>query len=126
MTIQSPVGTWCGPMAMVPPPFSAAARKFYGDQFGWVSDDFMDMGEMGEYRFLDHHGVRLGALSGTVHGQPPSWRYYIRVPSIATAKATAEQHGGTIKTGPMQVPGGDYIIIGADPQGAEFALVGGE
>jgi hypothetical protein len=22
------------------------------------------------------------------------------------------------------VPGGDYIIIGTDPQGAEFALVG--
>ena len=104
----------------------AAARKFYGDQFGWVSDDFMDMGEMGEYRFIDHHGVRLGALSGTFHGQPPSWRYYIRVPSIAAAKAIAEQKGGTINMGPMQVPGGDYIIIGADPQGAEFALVGAE
>jgi len=25
----------------------------------------------------------------------------------------------------MQVPTGDYIIIGSDPQGAEFALVGG-
>jgi predicted enzyme related to lactoylglutathione lyase len=26
--------------------------------------------------------------------------------------------------GPHEVPGGDYIIIGNDPQGAEFALVG--
>jgi predicted enzyme related to lactoylglutathione lyase len=26
--------------------------------------------------------------------------------------------------GPMEVPGGDRIIIGIDPQGAEFALVG--
>ena len=33
-----------------------AARRFYGEQFGWVSDDFMDMGEHGEYRFLDHSG----------------------------------------------------------------------
>jgi hypothetical protein len=24
------------------------------------------------------------------------------------------------------VPGGDYIVIGIDPQGAEFALVGGQ
>jgi hypothetical protein len=24
----------------------------------------------------------------------------------------------------MEVPGGDHIIIGFDPQGAEFALVG--
>ena len=28
--------------------------------------------------------------------------------------------------GPHQVPTGDYVIIGSDPQGAEFALVGGK
>jgi hypothetical protein len=28
--------------------------------------------------------------------------------------------------GPMEVPTGDYIVIGTDPQGAEFALVGGK
>ena len=103
----------------------AAARKFYGDQFDWVSDDFMDMGEMGEYRFIDHHRVRLGALCGVMQGQQPKWRYYIRVPSISKAKETAEANGGTVHMGPHQVPTGDYIIIGADPQGAEFALVGG-
>jgi predicted enzyme related to lactoylglutathione lyase len=104
----------------------AAARQFYGGQFGWVSDDFMDMGEMGQYRFIDHHGVRLGALCGVMQGQPPKWRYYLRVPSIAAAKSTAEAKGGTIHMGPHQVPTGDYIIIGSDPQGAEFALVGGQ
>jgi hypothetical protein len=26
--------------------------------------------------------------------------------------------------GPHEVPGGDHIIIGNDPQGTEFALVG--
>jgi len=103
----------------------AAARKFYGDQFGWGSEDFMDMGEMGQYRFIDHHGVRLGALCGVAQGQQPKWRYYFRVPSISAAKTAAEQNGGTIHMGPHQVPTGDYIIIGSDPQGAEFALVGG-
>ena len=104
----------------------AGARKFYGDQFGWATNDFMDMGEMGEYRFIDHHGKRLGALCGVMPGQQPKWRYYIRVPSISAAKTTAEAKGGTIHMGPHQVPGGDWIIIGADPQGAEFALVGGK
>ncbi len=104
----------------------AAARQFYGDQFGWVSNDFMDMGEMGQYRFLDHHGVRIGALCGVMEGQQPKWRYYFRVPSISAAKDIAEQKGGTIAIGPHQVPTGDYIIIGTDPQGAEFALVGGK
>ncbi len=32
--------------------------------------------------------------------------------------------GGTIATGPREVPGGDHIIVGKDPQGAAFALVG--
>lgn len=104
----------------------AAARHFYGDQFGWVSNDFMEMGEMGQYRFLDHHGVRIGALCGVMEGQQPKWRYYFRVPSISAAKDIAEQKGGTIAIGPHQVPTGDYIIIGTDPQGAEFALVGGK
>jgi predicted enzyme related to lactoylglutathione lyase len=103
-----------------------AARKFYTGQFGWGSDEFMDMGELGEYRFLEQDGTRIGALCGVMQGQQPKWRFYFRVPSIAKAKDTAEQKGGTIHMGPHQVPTGDYIIIGSDPQGAEFALVGGQ
>jgi hypothetical protein len=103
-----------------------AARRFYGDQFGWDSGEFMDMGEMGEYRFLDQNGERIGALCGSMPGREPKWRYYFRVPSISAAKAAAEQNGGTIAMGPHQVPTGDWVLIGVDPQGAEFALVGGE
>jgi predicted enzyme related to lactoylglutathione lyase len=103
-----------------------AARRFYGEQFGWETNDFMDMGEMGEYRFLDHGGQRIGALCGMMPGGQPKWRFYFRVPSISAAKQTIEQQGGTVAMGPHQVPTGDWIIIGADPQGAEFALVGGQ
>ena len=101
-----------------------AARRFYGEQFGWTTDEFMDMGEHGEYRFIDHKGLRLGAIAGAMGGQPPHWRFYFRVPSVATAKETVEAKGGKIVMGPMEVPGGDHIVIGIDPQGAEFALVG--
>jgi len=102
-----------------------AARRFYGEQFGWTSDEFMDMGDHGEYRFFDHHGVRLGAVSGMMNqDQHPHWRYYFRVPSVSKAKETAEAKGGKVVMAPMEVPGGDHIIIGFDPQGAEFALVG--
>lgn len=105
-------------------PDPAAARRFYGDLFGWSSDDFMDMGEYGEYRFFNHGSNRIGAVSGVVAGAPAGWRYYVRVPSIAKAAETVKSSGGTIAMGPMEVPGGDHIIIGQDPQGAEFALVG--
>ena len=103
-----------------------AARRFYGEQFGWGSDEFMDMGEMGKYRFWDHRGQRLGALFDAQNGQPSHWRFYFRVPSIKAAKETVEGKSGTIHMGPHQVPTGEWIVIGSDPQGAEFALVGGE
>lgn len=103
-----------------------AARKFYGDQFGWTSENFMPMGDQGEYRFIEQNGVTIGAIAGTMNGQPPHWRYYFGVRSISKAKETAEANGGKIVMGPMEVPGGDHIVIGIDPQGAEFALVGGE
>ena len=103
-----------------------AARQFYGDMFGWTSDEFMPMGEYGEYRFFAHQGTTIGAVSGCVQGAPAGWRYYVRVPSIANAAEAVKANGGTIAMGPMPVPGGDHIIIGHDPQGAEFALVGKE
>jgi predicted enzyme related to lactoylglutathione lyase len=101
-----------------------AARQFYGELFGWTSDDFMPMGEHGEYRFFDHGKTRIGAVSGCVEGAPAGWRYYVRVPSISKAAEAVKASGGTIAMGPMPVPGDDHIIIGQDPQGAEFALVG--
>jgi uncharacterized protein len=102
-----------------------AARRFYGEQFGWTSDNFMPMGEMGEYRFFEQRGEGIGAVFKGVEG-PPRWRFYFRVPSIFEARHTAEAKGGKIVTGPMQVPTRDWIVIGTDPQGAEFALVGGQ
>jgi uncharacterized protein len=102
------------------------ARRFYGEQLGWSSDEYMDMGEMGLYRFWDQNGTRIGALFNASNGQPSHWRFYFRVPSIRAAQQAAEAGGGTIHMGPHQVPTGDYVVIGSDPQGAEFALVGGE
>ena len=107
-------------------PDPVAARQFYGDLFGWTSDEFMPMGEHGEYRFFAHQGTTIGAVSGCVEGAPAGWRYYIRVPSIAKATEALKANGGSVSMGPMPVPGGDHIIIGHDPQGAEFALVGKE
>jgi len=105
-------------------PDPAAARTFYGELFGWTSDEFMPMGELGEYRFFDHGSQRIGAMCGVMPGGSAGWRYYIRVPSIAAAVEAVNAGNGAVSMGPHEVPGGDHIIIGNDPQGAEFALVG--
>ncbi len=52
------------------------------------------------------------------------WNYYFNVPSIDAAKAAAEAAGGTVMMGPHEIPGGMFILLGADPQGAAWALVG--
>jgi len=102
----------------------AGARSFYGELFGWTSDEFMPMGELGEYRFFAHQGTTIGAVCQPGPEGSSGWRYYIRVPSISKAVEAVKAGGGTVSMGPHEVPGGDHIIIGNDPQGAEFALVG--
>ena len=64
-----------------------AARSFYGELFGWTSDDFMPMGELGEYRFFAHQGTTIGAVCKPGPDGSFGWRYYIRVPSISKSAA---------------------------------------
>ena len=51
------------------------------------------------------------------------WNLYFNVDSIGAALKRVESGGGKITNGPVQVPGGSWIIQGQDPQGATFSLV---
>lgn len=106
-------------------PDQAASMDFYARHFGFEFNEKMSMGEMGDYWFIHHHGTRLGAISPPMNEQQPTmWLFYFGVPSIAEAKARLEAGGGQVMMGPMEVPGGDWIVIASDPQGAAFGLVG--
>lgn len=101
-----------------------AAKRFYPAQFGWTLGDVMPMGDMGDYQFINRNGVMLGAMMTAAAENQPRWRYYFRVADVDAAKQAVEAGGGTVIHGPQEVPGGDRILIGTDPQGAEFAVVG--
>ena len=102
-----------------------AAIGFYTGLFGWSLPEPMDMGPMGKYQFVAHDGVTTGAIMRKPEQAPVSaWTHYFRVADIDAATAAVRDAGGTLMLGPMQVPGGDWIIQGTDPQGAFFALVG--
>lgn len=103
---------------------SDAALAFYGRHFGWTHAGSMPMGDMGNYEFITHGEERLGAIMRAGKGQRPHWRHYFRVASIDQSIVAIHAGGGKIANGPHEVPGGDHIVIGFDPQGAEFALVG--
>lgn len=101
-----------------------AAMAFYAAQFGWVKHGEMDMGPMGAYEFL-RHGELIGAMMTKPDDMPqPGWAYYFYVADIDAAARTIPVRQGEILFGPSEIPGGDYIITGRDPQGAVFSLVG--
>jgi predicted enzyme related to lactoylglutathione lyase len=101
-----------------------AAFDFYSALFGWEETGQHDMGApVGVYFMFGRNGVSLGGIFNRMPEMPPpAWTPYVRVRDTQKAvnKATAE--GATLLTGPMEVPGGDWIAQLADPQGAIFAV----
>lgn len=102
-----------------------AVWDFYAALFGWRRDTAMDMGPMGTYQIFAAGEAVLGGMMTRPAGAPgPHWVYYIAVPDIDAAVARATAGGAKVLMGPMEVPGGAWVIQGLDPQGALFALVG--
>ncbi len=102
-----------------------AAIAFYRKHFGWGQEGAMDMGEMGQYRFVQVGETGIGAVMPLMPGMPaPLWTSYIGVDDIDRAKSALEAEGGTLVNGPMEIPGGEYALVATDPQGALFGLVG--
>jgi predicted enzyme related to lactoylglutathione lyase len=100
------------------------SMAFYARHFGFEFNDKMPMGEMGDYWFIDHHGQRLGAIMRKNWDNAVMWDFYFGVPSATAAKRAIEANGGTVMSGPMEVPGGDWVVFATDPQGARFGVVG--
>ncbi len=102
-----------------------ASVAFYAKHFGIAQEGAMPMGDLGEYRFIQHGGEAIGAIMALMPGMPMSvWTYYIGVDDIDRAVAAVTANGGQIVMGPMEIPGGEFSCNGVDPQGAIFGLVG--
>lgn len=101
------------------------AHEFYTALFGWEKADSMDMGEMGAYDMYKAGDYTLGAIMRKPAEMPMTlWSYYFRVPDIDKAAAYVKDNGGQVIMGPQEIPGGEHIIVGSDPQGAMFHLIG--
>jgi predicted enzyme related to lactoylglutathione lyase len=102
-----------------------AAMKFYKEVFGWQPSEAMEMGEMGTYQMFNRpHGMIGGMMNKPkeMANLPPHWAIYFRVPDINAAVERIKANGGRILNGPMEVPGGDWVLNAMDPQGAAFSL----
>ncbi len=100
------------------------ATDFYSAQFGWRKGHSMDMGEAGVYQLMDIGGRELGGIMSDAQFPRPTWLTYFRVDGIDRAAVRIKEAGGQVVNGPMEVPGGGWIVNGMDPEGALFALTG--
>ncbi len=97
---------------------------FYQTLFGWTEDRDFDMGEMGIYRIFAEHGKQTGGMMTKPANLPMAyWAYYFNVPAIDSAIERVTAGGGKVVFGPMEVPGGSWVVNAMDPQGAFFCLV---
>jgi len=98
---------------------------FYNTLFGWQKTDAMDMGAMGTYQMFSAGGPTIGGMFNKPPMVPVTfWLYYFNVSDFDAAVERLKAGGGEIANGPMEVPGGSWIVQAKDPQGAMFALVG--
>lgn len=103
-------------------PDQASANAFYASLFGWTYPDKMPMGDAGDYVFVDVGESRIGATMKQADKQPKGWTFYFRVPDIDAAAEKVKAGGGRVHAGPMDVPGGDRVIVASDPEGVPFGL----
>jgi hypothetical protein len=105
-----------------------AAFAFYSALFGWKASTSMPMGAMGSYDLFSHAGADIGGMMRLAPNMPgpavPFWLPYFGVDGIDAAALRITAAGGKVVNGPHDVPGGAFIVVGQDPQGAMFALVG--
>ncbi len=83
----------------------------------------MDMGEAGIYQMFGRGAHPIGGMFNRPQEMPVSaWLHYIRVADVEVAVDKVKELGGTLLSGPMEVPGGDKVAQCRDPQGVAFAL----
>jgi len=100
------------------------AFSFYRALFGWQKG-IADTGARGAYQLFSVGGETIGGMLTKPAAVPaPFWLYYFNVGDIDAAADRVRAEGGTILTGPIEVPDGGWIVQCIDPQDAIFALVG--
>jgi uncharacterized protein len=100
------------------------AFAFYSELFGWPpvtgQGDTLD-----SYQLIETGGRAVGGVFTKLPRAPvPFWLYYIDVPDIAVAVARVKEGGGRVVQGPMELPGGSWVVRCIDPQDAMFSLQG--
>ena len=95
----------------------ARAREFYGELFGWTSEDPNE--EMGGYLNFSKGGVLVaGCYRSMGEGMPDVWSVYLATDDARKTIERAESAGGQVVSGAMDVADLGTMAVLTDPSGA--------
>ena len=102
-------------------PDVAAARKFYGELFGWSFE------QQGRYTEITNQGRKVG---GMVEISPQEekeaeayWLAYMSVSDVDRAMDFLTAQGGVVHKGPVDMENRGRGVLVSDPQGAQLLLL---
>ncbi len=106
-------------------PDLVAAKRFYGELFGWSFRD-IDLGRI-EFTEASLEGRPVAGMirkdmPADGHRQP-AWLTFIATRDVDAAEALAVQHGAKLLFKPHTIPRLGREAVLADPQGAVFAML---
>lgn len=117
-------GTFCwADLATTDP---AAARKFYGNLFGWGGQE-IPLGQDMSYTLFQVGGRDVAGMGGLMpeqvaQGVPPHWMAYVASADVDRSAERAGQSGGAVLMPPMDVMDSGRMTMVRDPEGAIVAL----
>jgi predicted enzyme related to lactoylglutathione lyase len=108
---------------------SEKLQSYYADLFGWQIDANNPMGYGLVDRDVTSEGIGIpGGIGGGPDGYEGHVTFYVQVPDVEAALATAESLGGTRVMGPeqMDTPGGPIVIgLLTDPERHVIGVIQG-
>jgi uncharacterized protein len=107
-----------------PQPDPAAAAAFYGELFGWETEDVMPPESPLRYFIARRNGGDVAAIGSLPEDAPQTaaWRTYVWVEDADGTAAKVRDAGGTVLTEPTTVGEWGRMATFADPDGAVFLV----
>ncbi len=96
------------------------SRAFYGELFGWKSED--PNPELGNYFTFFSDGIRVagGMINDGSSGTPDGWSVYLQTPNAQATLDAAVAHGGQVIVAAMPVMDLGTMAVVTDPGGASI------
>jgi predicted enzyme related to lactoylglutathione lyase len=102
----------------------AAAKKFYGEMFGWQFDDMqMETGIYSVVTANDDEVAGIMAFAPDTPPMPPTWGLYITVDNVDQSSEKAVSLGAKVVLPPMDIPEVGRFCALQDPQGAHINII---